>query len=227
MWRDLVACLMQARLVAPRPASTAQEVRKEAIVSEPQAARRQYFWYLVAARALTLARLVSIAPFLLLFMHTSPAAPLPWRLSLLLLYVCIALSDVFDGRCARKAGAASHVWGQLDATADIAFTTSSLTAAAWLGWVGPWVPAGIALLGGRFLLRNLRPQPAPSRRLIEDRAGKAAGVIYYLLVGAIVGTQTLLGEDGRWLLARAGDLVFLYTLFLLLRRPKRLNPSVP
>jgi CDP-diacylglycerol--glycerol-3-phosphate 3-phosphatidyltransferase len=173
---------------------------------------------LIAARGLTLARLASIPLFLVLLVRTSHASLPHWRMSLLLLYVGIALSDVLDGWLARKAGAASHVWGQIDATADIAFTSLSLATAAWLGRVGPWVPAGVAVLGGRFLLRNLRHQPRLHERLMEDRAGKAAGVIYYLLVGAVAIELSVTGENGRWLLARAGDVVFLYTLFLLLRR---------
>jgi phosphatidylglycerophosphate synthase len=175
-------------------------------------------FYLAAARGLTLARLASIPLFLFLLVQTSRAGLQHWRISLLLLYVGIALSDVLDGWLARKAGAPSQVWGQIDAIADIAFTTSSLATAAWLGCIGLWVPAGVAALGGRFLLRNLRRQPRRQERLIEDRAGKAAGVMYYLLVGAVAVELSIVGESGRWWIARAGDAVFLYTLFLLLRR---------
>ena len=185
-------------------------------------------FYLAAARGLTLARLASIPLFLFLLVQTHRAGPQHWRMSLLLLYVCIALSDFFDGRLARKAGAPSHVWGQIDATADIAFTSLSLATAAWLGRVGPWVPLGVAVLGGRFLLRNLGHQPTLQGRLVEDRAGKAAGVIYYLLVGAVAIELSVAGEGGRWSIARAGDAVFLYTLFLLLRgRKGRPSPSDP
>jgi CDP-alcohol phosphatidyltransferase len=186
-------------------------------------------FYLTAARGLTLARLASIPLFLFLLVQTHRAGPQHWWMSLLLLYVGIALSDFLDGWLARKAGAPSQFWGQIDATADIAFTSLSLAMAAWLGRVGPWVPAGVAILGGRFLLRNLRPpQPTPQGRLVEDRAGKAAGVIYYLLVGAIAVELSVAGEGGRWFIARVGDAVFLYTLFLLLRRRKgRSRPSDP
>jgi hypothetical protein len=45
-------------------------------------------------------------------------------------------------------------------------------------------------------------------------------VIYYLLVGAVALELAVTGEGGRWWVARAGDVVFLYTLFLLLR-PRR------
>src|SRR5919109_4617285 len=113
-------------------------------------------FYLMTARGLTLARLVSIPLFLFLLVQAYRAEPQHWRMGLLLLYVCIALSDFLDGRLARKAGAPSHVWGQIDATADIAFTSLSLATAAWLGRIGPWVPAGVAVLDERFLLHNLR-----------------------------------------------------------------------
>src|SRR5262249_24472566 len=185
-------------------------------------------FYLAAARGLTLARLASIPLFLFLLVQMSRAGPQHGRMSLLLLYVGIALSDFLDGWLARKAGAPSHVWGQIDATADIAFTSLSLAIAAWLGLVGSWVPAGVAVLGGRFLLRNLGHQPILPGRLVEDRAGKAAGVIYYLLVGAVAIELSVEGEGGRWFIARAGDTVFLYTLFVLLRgrkgRPRLSDP---
>ena len=185
-------------------------------------------FYLAVARGLTLARLASIPLFLFFLVQTHRAGLQPGGMSLLLLYVGIALSDFFDGRLARKAGAPSHVWGQIDATADIAFTSLSLAAAAWLGRIGPWVPLGVAVLGGRFLLHNLGHQPTLQGRLVEDRAGKAAGVIYYLLVGAIAVELSVAGEGGRWFIARVGDAVFLYTLFLLLRRRKgRSRPSDP
>ena len=53
-------------------------------------------FYLAAARGLTLARLASIPLFLFLLIQTHRAGPQPWRVSLLLLYVCIALSDFLD-----------------------------------------------------------------------------------------------------------------------------------
>jgi hypothetical protein len=180
--------------------------------------------YLAAARGLTLARLASIPIFLVLLTHVHREGLPLWRLSLLLLYVGVALSDVFDGMLARKAGAPSQAWGRVDAVADIAFTSLSLAAAAWLGYIGPWVPVGVAILGGRFLLRNRGQQPTRDGRLVEDRAGKAAGVIYYLLVGAVALELAVEWDSARWWVARTGDVVFLYTLFLLLR-PLKERPS--
>jgi hypothetical protein len=182
----------------------------------------------MTARGLTLARLASIPLFVVLLIHAHHEGLPHWRLSLLLLYVGIALSDFFDGRLARKAGAPSYVWGQVDAAADIAFTSLSLATAAWLGHVGPWVPVGVAVLGGRFLLPHQGSQPTRQGRLLEDRGGKAAGVIYYLLVGAVALELAVEGDGGRWWIARAGDVVFLYTLFLLLRpQSERAKSSAP
>ncbi len=182
-------------------------------------------FYLTTARGLTLARLGSILPFLIILIQTDREGPYFWGPSLLILYVFIVLSDFLDGLLARKAGAPSLFWGHVDAAVDIAFNTLSLSTAAWLGRVGPWVPGGVAFLGGRFILRNLRHGPGLKGRLDEDGAGKAAGVLYYLLVGAIVLELFLEWENGRWLINRAGDAVFIYTLFVLQRRDRAVNLS--
>lgn len=177
------------------------------------------------ARGLTLGRLACVPLFVVLLVHTAHTEAPLWRLSLLLLYAGLVLSDFYDGRLARQAGAASPGWGQLDALADIVLNTCGLAAAAWIGRLGPWVAAGVAVLGGRFLWRNLRRAPTPTGRLVEDRAGKAAGVLYYLLVGAVVAEVALVQPAWRWSIARLGDGVFGYTLFLLLRRRRPTPPG--
>ena len=140
---------------------------------------------------------------------------------LFLLYLLTAFSDLLDGYFARKAGTPSTRWGRLDVLADVWFNTSALLAAAWLGIVGYWVPLGIAALAAQFLYRN-RNAPAESRpRLREDVPGKAAGVIYYLLVGAVA-FWLWLGAD-PWLgwIGWAGDAVFVYTALLFTRNLRR------
>jgi len=72
-------------------------------------------------------------------------------------------------------------------------------------------------LAAQFLYRN-RNESAESRpRLREDVPGKAAGVIYYLLVGAVA-FGVWLGA-GPWLgwIGWAGDAVFVYTALLFAR----------
>jgi phosphatidylglycerophosphate synthase len=175
------------------------------------------------ARALTLARLVGVGPFLWLLVRVSRGASPGERAMLGFSYLFLALSDFFDGRLARRARAASPLWARADVVADIVFNVCSLGVAAWLRLVGPWVPAGVALLGGRFLVRSVRDggygryggyggYRGSGGDLPEDRLGKLAGVAYYVLVGWIVAELAIGGVLGRFALARAGDAVFLYTL---------------
>ncbi len=157
----------------------------------------------VTARSLTLLRLAATAPFVWLFV-SGDGFPLA------ALFGAVALSDWLDGRMARRAGTASARWGVYDAVADITFNFAGLAVAAWRGAIGPWVPAAMALLAGRFLARSLS---APA--VVYDGTGNLAGVLYYVLVGVIVANEWL-GIPGGWLVARAGDAVFLYTLYALL-----------
>ena len=105
---------------------------------------------------------------------------------LFLVYLLTASSDLLDGWFARKAGTASARWGRLDVLADVWFNTSALLAAAWLGLVGYWVPVGVAVLAAQFLYRNRGDPTGTDTHLREDRPGKLAGVIYYLLAGGVV-----------------------------------------
>src|SRR5262249_48608286 len=123
------------------------------------------------ARALTLARLVGVGPFLWLLVSVHQGASPGARALLGLAYLFLALSDFFDGRLARRAGAATAFWARADVGADIFFNVCSLGAGAWLRLVGPWVPAGVALLGARFFVRIMR-EGASGGTLPEDRLGK-------------------------------------------------------
>jgi len=169
------------------------------------------------ARALTLARLAGVGPFLWLLVRVSRGASPGERAMLGVSYLFLALSDFFDGRLARRARAATPLWARADVGADIVFNVCSLGVAAWLRLVGPWVPAGVALLGGRFLVRSVRDgghggYGGSGGDLPEDRLGKLAGVAYYVLVGWIVAELASGGVLGGFALARGGDAVFLYTL---------------
>ena len=156
----------------------------------------------LTARSLTLLRLAATAPFIWLLLHGGGFFTAA-------LFGAVALSDWLDGRMARRAGTASARWGVYDAVADITFNFAGLAAAAWRGAIGAWVPAAMALLAGRFLVRSVS---APA--VVYDGTGNLAGVLYYVLVGVIVANEWL-GIPGAWLVARAGDAVFLYTLFAL------------
>ncbi|MBI1724069.1 MAG: hypothetical protein HYR52_00350 [Candidatus Tectomicrobia bacterium] len=178
---------------------------------------------LYAARCLTLARLAGIPVFAAWLLAARPEGPGAGG-ALFLCYLLFPLSDLADGPLARWAGGARPLWGRLDALADIAFNTAALSTAAWTGWVGPWAPASVAILGARFLWRGTEAG--------RDPMGKAAGVLFYLLTGAVAaGAAFAAGEGGwRWWVARAGDAVALYALIVLLRgmtRGSRGGPRTP
>jgi phosphatidylglycerophosphate synthase len=164
------------------------------------------------ARALTLFRLLAVVPF-------------AWRVacgggaSLALFFAAAALSDWLDGKLARAAGVANARWGKIDAAADVAFNCAALAAAAFRGLVGVWVPAAIAVLGGRFLLRSLADE-----QIRYDGAGNLAGVLYYVVVGVVV-AHLAIGVPDASIVARAGDAVFFYTLFALASSLARASPK--
>ena len=156
----------------------------------------------VLARALTLGRFVAILPFVVLL--NEAAASGAGSPALAALWGGVALSDWSDGRIARRAGAASPLWGRLDAAADIAFNASTLAAAAWLGWIAPWAPIAVVVMGLGFLLRG------PREGGVEDRTGKLAGVLFYALVGWIAEEAAFPGLLGAAVVRGAGDVVALY-----------------
>ncbi len=173
--------------------------------------------YRSLANGLTLGRLAAPVPFIHLMLETHGAYSGSRGVLLFLFYLLIAVSDLLDGFFARKAGAPSLRWGRLDALADILFNTSSLLAAAWLGLVGYWVPLGVVALAVQFVYRNRRRRPGPQTRLAEDLPGKAAGVLYYLLVGAVaLGLSLDAARSSAWI-GWTGNLVFLYTAVVFTR----------
>ena len=172
------------------------------------------------ARGLTLARILAIPPFVWALLHLDSAPDLGWRVLLIGAYVYAILSDLVDGPLARRAGAKSYFWGQVDALSDVAFNVAALTAAAWAGRVGPWAALGVLALGAQFLWRCRSGAESAGESLPEDAAGKWAGVLFYALVGVVVCEAGLSWDWLRPILPWLGRLVFLYALYLLIRNAR-------
>lgn len=171
----------------------------------------------LAARLLTVARAAAIVPFLWLFVAVARDGRDDLGGWLAALYLGAALSDLIDGKLARAAGAADARWGLADVAVDVAFNLSSLACAAWLGRIGPWVPVGVAILAASYFSR-LRADGRAARvhGPAYDPLGNLAGVIYYVLVGVVVGGVSTGFPEPR-AVARLGDAVFLYTALVLWR----------
>ncbi|MBI3128383.1 MAG: CDP-alcohol phosphatidyltransferase family protein [Candidatus Tectomicrobia bacterium] len=159
-----------------------------------------------AARGLTLARLLAAPLFALWLLRGGSLGP-----GFFAFYLFFPLSDLADGPLARRSGGARPLWARLDPLADIMFNAAALSAAAWTGRVGFWLPAAVLVLGGRFLWRG------PERE--AGAAGRAAGVLFYLMTGAVAAEAAFAG-GAEWggVLARAGDAVSLYAFMVLLAK---------
>ena len=172
------------------------------------------------ARGLTLARILAIPPFVWALLRIDSAPDLKWRALLIAAYLYAILSDLIDGPLARRAGAKSYFWGQVDAFSDVAFNAAALAAAAWAGRIGPWAALGVLGLGAQFLWRCMRGAGSAGESLPEDAAGKWAGVLFYALVGVVVCEAGLSWEWLAPILPWLGHLVFLYALYLLIRNAR-------
>jgi phosphatidylglycerophosphate synthase len=107
------------------------------------------------------------------------------------LFAVIAASDVLDGRVARATGAVSP-WGRaFDHGADITFVLAALGTFAWIG-VAPWyVPLSVAAAFAGYLLDS-RSAALPTRaRRTAGRIGHWGGVCNYVVIGVLIGNETL------------------------------------
>ncbi len=172
------------------------------------------------ARGLTLARIFTIPLIVWALLEMDSAPDARWRVLLIAVYLYAILSDLIDGPLARRAGAKSYFWGQVDALSDVAFNAAALSAAAWTGRVGPWAALGVLTLGVQFLWRCRREARRAGESLPEDAAGKWAGVCFYALVGVVVCETGFSWDWLRPVLPWLGRLVFFYALYLLIRNAR-------
>ncbi len=172
------------------------------------------------ARGLTLARIFTIPLIVWALLEMDSAPDLRWRVLLIAAYLYAILSDLADGPLARRAGANSYFWGQVDALSDVAFNAAALAAAAWTGRVGPLAALGVLALGAQFLWRCRREARSVGESLPEDAAGKWAGVCFYALVGVVVCETGFSWDWLRPVLPWLGRLVFFYALYLLIRNAR-------
>ena len=89
-----------------------------------------------------------------------------------------AISDLLDGRVARKMGIVGGVGRWLDSLADIVFILTALTCEAWTGAIPPYIPILIALSFSQYAIDSLILSGVP----IRSRLGHLSGIINYALV---------------------------------------------
>ncbi len=89
-----------------------------------------------------------------------------------------ALSDLLDGRVARKMGIVGGVGRWLDSIADIVFVLTALTCEAWVGALPFYIPVLIAGSFSQYAIDSMLLSGAP----IKSRLGHFGGIINYALV---------------------------------------------
>jgi phosphatidylglycerophosphate synthase len=89
-----------------------------------------------------------------------------------------AVSDLLDGRVARKMGIAGGVGRWLDSIADIIFVLTALCCEAWSGALPFYIPALIAISFSQYAIDSMVFSGAP----IKSRLGHLGGIINFALV---------------------------------------------
>ena len=93
------------------------------------------------------------------------------------LFALIVLSDLFDGRLARRLAVQSALGAILDVTADLFFVTTAITTLCVLGLLPWWLLCVALLMFVEFVITSLaaRRQRGERAMLWYDRVGRAVG----------------------------------------------------
>lgn len=96
------------------------------------------------------------------------------------LFAVAVVTDLLDGRVARRFGESSALGGILDHGADALTVVCGLAALAWQGAVPAALPPLIALAFAQYALDS---RALAGRRLRASALGRANGIAYFVLLG--------------------------------------------
>jgi CDP-diacylglycerol--glycerol-3-phosphate 3-phosphatidyltransferase len=145
------------------------------------------------AHALTALRLISIPPFVWLVLTPGQAA----ALGAAALFVLAIVTDLLDGRVARRRGSASAAGGIFDHLTDFLFVSSGFGALALQGRI-PWLlPVLIAVAFSQYALDSYLLHRA--RELRMSSLGRVNGILYFVPLGASLAGIGALEAPIRWL----------------------------
>ena len=101
-------------------------------------------------------------------------------------FTVACLTDIFDGRVARRHSGVSDLGGKLDHSAD-AFLVTTAVASLSMHALVPWLLAPMIALA--FVQYYFDSRASQKQTLIPSSLGKWNGVGYYILVGFGIGQQ--------------------------------------
>ena len=139
------------------------------------------------ANLLTLIRLIAILPLGYAIVEQA------WVLAASLFVVAV-VSDIFDGKVARRYGETSAFGGLFDHSTDAAFVTVGLWALAQQDLVPIWL---VFLVPAAFVQYMLDSKALAGLALRTSLIGRSNGVAYFVLVGTAIGAM---GLNWSWLL---------------------------
>lgn len=146
------------------------------------------------ANILSFSRIVAAAPLAWLILQDSAWA----YMSAFWLFVVMSLSDMLDGRLARRYGWVSNIGIFLDLTADKIYTTAILLALVTVHVLSPW-PA-IIILVREFVVTGLRAFAAAEGVVIPSgRWGKLKMVVTIMALGWVLAAMALKLGAMAWL----------------------------
>jgi phosphatidylglycerophosphate synthase len=165
--------------------------------------------WVTAANALSLARLAA-APLLV-------AALLAGRHPLsLVIFTLAVITDLADGRVARRRGQVSALGGVLDHGSDALFASAGLGALACRGEVPALLPVFVILAFLQYLIDS---RGIAGRPLRGSRLGRYNGIAYFVLLGTpIVRDALSLSQPGASLVCALGWALLASTLASMVSR---------
>ena len=110
-----------------------------------------------------------------------------WALAAVL-FTIVVLSDVIDGRIARKFNEASPLGGLLDHATDATFVAICTAAIASSGQINAWLAPLIAIT---FIQYTLDSKTLQGQTLRASKIGRLNGIAYFVLVGTVIGHHVL------------------------------------
>ena len=127
-----------------------------------------------------------------------------------LLFALAVVTDLADGRVARRYGEATCVGGFLDHATDALFVSAGLGALAHEGLVPGLLPW---LIAGAFVQYVVDSRAAAGRPLRASSLGRWNGIAYYVALGIPVVRDSLgLGWPSAWLVQGFGWALVMSTL---------------
>lgn len=155
--------------------------------------------WLTWANLLTAIRAVVIVPTCLAILNQA------WIMAAVL-FTTAVVTDILDGKVARRLNQTSPFGGLFDHSTDAAFVSLGCWAFASQGTINMVLPALIILA---FIQYMLDSKALAGVALRMSAIGRSNGVAYYILVGTLIGAQVL---NWQWLVQIAGYVAWLLVL---------------